>query len=55
MNLFIAIFLGGGFGALSRYLIIDQINKLNNPIIKRGMYIFAVNFLIIKKNKGKSK
>ena len=27
MNLFIAIFLGGGFGALTRYLIIDQINK----------------------------
>ena len=28
MNLFIAIFLGGGFGALTRYLIMDQINKL---------------------------
>jgi len=28
MNLFIAIFLGGGFGALTRYLIIDQISKL---------------------------
>ena len=29
MNLFIAIFLGGGFGALTRYLIIDQISKLS--------------------------
>jgi len=30
MNLIIAIFLGGGCGALSRYLIIDQINKISS-------------------------
>ena len=42
MNLFIAIFLGGGFGALSRYLIIDQINKLGTNLFPYGTMLVNV-------------
>ena len=44
MNLFIAIFLGGGCGALSRYLIIDQINKLGGNSFPYGTML--VNILV---------
>ena len=58
MNLFIAIFLGGGFGALSRYLIIDQINKLGTNSFPYGtmlvnilgaLVIGAIYYLLISK------
>ena len=58
MNLFIAIFLGGGFGALSRYLIIDQINKLGTNSFPYGtmlvnilgaLLIGAIYYLLISK------
>ena len=42
MNLFVAIFLGGGFGALSRYLIIDQINKLGTNSFPYGTMLVNV-------------
>ena len=42
MNLFIAIFLGGGCGALSRYLIIDQINKLSSNSFPYGTILVNV-------------
>ena len=42
MNLFIAIFLGGGCGALSRYLIIDQINKLGTNSFPYGTMLVNV-------------
>ncbi len=42
MNLFIAIFLGGGFGALSGYLIIDQINKLGTNSFPYGTVLVNV-------------
>jgi len=48
MNLFIAIFLGGGFGALSRYLIIDQINKLGTNSFPYGtMLVNILGALVI--------
>ena len=58
MNIFIAIFLGGGFGALSRYLIIDQINKLGTNSFPYGtmlvnilgaLVIGAIYYLLISK------
>ena len=58
MNLFIAIFLGGGFGALSRYLIIDQNNKLGTNSFPYGtmlvnilgaLLIGAIYYLLISK------
>ncbi len=58
MNLFVAIFLGGGFGALSRYLIIDQINKLGTNSFPYGtmlvnilgaLLIGAIYYLLISK------
>ena len=58
MNLFIAIFLGGGFGALSRYLIIDQISKLGPSSFPYGtmlvnilgaLLIGAIYYLLISK------
>ena len=42
MNLFIAIFLGGGCGALSRYLIIDQINKIGTNSFPYGTMLVNV-------------
>tara|TARA_Y100000748_G_scaffold267904_1_gene239114 strand:- start:611 stop:988 length:378 start_codon:yes stop_codon:yes gene_type:complete len=42
MNLFIAIFLGGGCGALSRYLIIDQMNKLGTNSFPYGTMLVNV-------------
>tara|TARA_B100001540_G_scaffold289628_1_gene285736 strand:- start:917 stop:1294 length:378 start_codon:yes stop_codon:yes gene_type:complete len=42
MNLFIAIFVGGGCGALSRYLIIDQINKLSSNSFPYGTILVNV-------------
>ena len=42
MNFFIAIFLGGGFGALSRYLIIDQINKLGTSSFPYGTILVNI-------------
>ena len=42
MNLFIAIFLGGGCGALSRYLIIDQINKISSNSFPYGTTLVNV-------------
>ena len=41
MNLIIAIFLGGGFGAITRYVVIDQINKINPNMFPYGT--IAVN------------
>tara|TARA_B100000686_G_scaffold306831_1_gene346541 strand:- start:329 stop:706 length:378 start_codon:yes stop_codon:yes gene_type:complete len=58
MNLFIAIFLGGGFGALSRYLIIDQISKLGPSSFPYGtmlvnilgaLLIGSIYYLLISK------
>ena len=43
MNLIIAIFLGGGFGAITRYVVINQINKINPNIFPYGT--IAVNVL----------
>ena len=31
MSLFISIFIGGGIGALTRYILIEKINKLFGP------------------------
>jgi CrcB protein len=42
MNLFIAIFLGGGLGAITRYLIIDQINKANPNIFPYGTIVVNI-------------
>ena len=42
MNLIIAIFLGGGCGALSRYLIIDQINKISSNSFPYGTTLVNV-------------
>jgi len=42
MNLIIAIFLGGGCGALSRYLIIDQINKISSNSFPYGTILVNV-------------
>ena len=42
MNLIIAIFLGGGCGALSRYLIIDQINKFSSNSFPYGTTLVNV-------------
>ncbi len=42
MNLFIAIFLGGGCGALSRYLIIEQFNKLTSNSFPYGTILVNI-------------
>ena len=42
MNLIIAIFLGGGCGTLSRYLIIDQINKISSNSFPYGTTLVNV-------------
>lgn len=43
MNLIIAIFLGGGLGAITRYVVMDQINKINPNMFPYGT--IAVNVL----------
>ena len=42
MNLIIAIFLGGGFGAITRYVIINQINKINPNMFPYGTIVVNV-------------